>query len=48
MKVAKPGEQPIDLPCFIKERMSISKMLREDLEIEYAKITPEQIEQLDP
>ena len=35
------------MPSFVNSKVEIAKMLREELEAEFAKITQDQIEQLD-
>ena len=46
-KQRKAGEKEIDMPAFVLERVQVDQMQREEIEDEFAKITPDQIEQLD-
>ena len=43
----KDGNAAINLPNYVNENQDVSAMQREELEAEFAKITPDQIEQLD-
>ena len=47
MKRAKASGGAFDAPDFVINRAKVGEMQREELEEEFAKITPEQIEQLD-
>ena len=35
------------MPSFVNERLQVDQMQREELEAEFAKITPDQVDQLD-
>ena len=43
----KNSDKVISIPSFVMEKISVQNMKREELEAEFAKITPDQIEQLD-
>ena len=47
MKLQKSSEEEMDIPTFINEKILVNQMHREELEAEFAKVTPDQIEQLD-
>ena len=47
MRKIKGTGMVLDVPTFIVERLQVDMMKREELESEYAKVTAEQIEQLD-
>ena len=47
MRKSKKDGSVLEIPTFVVERLQVDMMKREELEAEYAKITPEMIEQLD-